>query len=120
MQTCARVVGDFVEMVESNHAKQFGHVRRDDAVKIIDAPHAFGERRRSENPSTAQAGKAESFRETAGDNEILAQMKCGARGGIKASVQINFVRENISATFLRDFAKTDNHDYLDVTVRKAR
>src|SRR5487761_1022526 len=114
-QTPASVSGDFAQMIERDHAEQLRRVRGNDAEKIIEPPHTLGQGRGSEYPAAAQPGKAKSFRQAAGHDEIGAEMKCRARMRIETGIEIDFIDENLRAAALRDLA-----NQVQARIRRAR
>lgn len=61
---------DLRQIVQGHNAEQFRRVSRHHSKQIIEPPHSFRQRGRSENPTAAQAGKTVGFRQAARRNKI--------------------------------------------------
>ena len=74
-QQRAGAIAHAIEIVEDNHGEKLGGVHWASIGEINDLPHALGELRLRENPSTTNAAEAVRFGQTAGNDEIRSKMK---------------------------------------------
>src|ERR1041385_1381768 len=91
-------------MLERTDANHFAGMNRRCTVKIIQAAHLPREIWLRHNPTTSQAADTVNFCQTAGHNELRAEMKRSARCSLVNRVEINFINQHERADTARDFA----------------
>ena len=85
-------------------AQQFRGVGRDGREQVVQPPHGARQIGLCQNPSTAQAAQAVHFGQTAGDNELRAQMVTRLRRIGVNRVEIDFVDQHARAYTAREAA----------------
>src|SRR5271157_1930611 len=68
-----------VEIVERDHAEQLRRMRRLHAVEVVDVPHALRQLGSGQHPATSQAAQPVRLGQTAGYQEVLAQVERRSR-----------------------------------------
>src|SRR5262249_11627962 len=66
---------DFFEVLESYDADQLGQMGGDNSIQVIQSPHSVCKLWRRQDPPAAQSAQPIYLGQTAGDDEMLSQMK---------------------------------------------
>ena len=70
----ACALADLLQMFQGDDTQQFGGMRRDGRKQVVQPPHGARQIGLRQNPSAAQAAQTVNLGQTAGDDELRAQM----------------------------------------------